>query len=1133
MQYTPEQQAVLDAKGKIIVSASAGSGKTFVMIERMIACILNGCDVDRMLAVTFTKKAAAQMREKIRKKIIERLNTPSVTAEEKERLKRQLTLLPMAEISTIHSFCTRLIRTHFFQADVDGAFEVFGDDDADEKALKNEAIEEVFSAAYDRADPEFLDLLAIYYRKKKDDTFRELILSLYEKLRLHDDYRLTLETIRSGEDDLLDHVAADLFARLKKECRYLSDRLHECYDLLSALGNTKTLQRIEEVGGVLEGLMQQTDYFAACAYTAVHPLTLTKERCVRDKKIAAKREAGVPLTEEEQKKALRQEQLFSLIAQEDYYHKNVIKPMLDELIGNGNREKEGACLDLAQKTARKLVKFILEYDDCYTRFKRERAKLDYTDLELVALKLLLDESIAREVRERFDYVFVDEYQDVNPVQEKLISLVGGAEVFLVGDVKQAIYAFRGSKSEYFTQKEEEYEKVGHALALSANFRSTKGVLDTVNRVFERIMRRETCGIEYAQKPMRGGSQYGDDEGRVQLHLLTEESDGEEEDGRGVYSVLESYRRGGTPVQENTLAKTVYQIIDEEIHSTWFDTDEGSFRPVMYGDIAILSRKKEGKISDIVSYLVANGVPVSSESPTNLCDFPEIRQAIDLLSLLDNPRQDIPLCSALLSDMGGLNNDDLAKIRLSAPNSGFRLAAEGYSKRVGDPLAEKLRTFYQKIEHYARLSHILPASELLIRLLSETGIEAGWLAKERGEACCRRLRMFVKKAEGKNLHRFLEYLKGLNYKIPVCERGGENAVKVGTIHASKGLEYPVVLLVDLDTAFHGADTDEVLVSEKYGPAPKSYDEEKRTVGNTLLRKLIMQESREDELKGEFNLLYVAMTRAKYALHVLIDAEHKGIYDPLYARRFSDLLPWECFETLGEVIERQPSLRRQLILEEPDETLKEEIKNAFAFVYPHAADLTLPVKSSASYILQTEDKQEHYRPHVFLPDPEEEDVEKNRIGTAYHAFLQFASFSADGAEELRRMKKDKVLPAGQLALLSEEKAQKILGMSVFKRLAGADLYREQPFIVRLPAREVMDVASDGETLFQGFIDLLAVSKTGVEVVDYKYSGKDAESIRRFYAPQLRLYRKAVAKILKIKEENIRTTVVNIQRCEEIPL
>lgn len=1131
LQYTAEQQAVLDATGKIIVSASAGSGKTFVMIERMINCILGGCDVDRMLAVTFTKKAATQMREKIRKKIIERINEPSVSAEERERLKEQLKLLPMAEISTIHSFCTRLIRTHFFQADIDGAFEVLGEDDSEEKELKGKAIEEVFAAAYDRADGEFLDLLDLYYRKKKDVAFRDLIQSLYEKLRLNDDYRDRLERLRSGEESILDEVAADLFARLRRECAYLCDRLNECYDYLLDMGNTKTVARIEESVRLLEGIAAQTDYFAACRYAKENPLTLAKERCVWDKKIKEKKEAGLPLNEEEQKKDFYQTKLFSLIGQEDYYRKNIVKPMIEELIESADREKEGACLDRSRETAKKLAKFILEYDECYTAMKRERAKLDYTDLELITLKLLSDESVAAEVRGRFDYIFVDEYQDVNPVQEKIVSLIGGDEIFLVGDVKQAIYAFRGSKSEYFTQKEEEYRKVGHALALSANFRSAQGILDTVNRVFARAMRTDTCGIAYAEKPMSGGSKYGDETGRVRLHLLGEEEK-EESDERGVYSVMDAYRRQLAPQQPSVLAKTVYQIIEQERASTLFDADEGSYRPVRYGDIAILSRKKEGKISSVVFYLMENGIPVSSESQVNLCDFPEVRQAIDILSLLDNAEQDIPLCSALLSDMGGLNNDDLAKIRLSAPNGSFRRAAEGYSRRVGDPIGEKLRAFYERVQGYRFLSHVLSASDLLSRILSETGIEAGWLARERGDECCRRLHAFVEKGEGKNLHRFLEYLRDLDYKIPVSEKNGSDAVRVGTIHSSKGLEYPVVILVDLDTAFHGADRDEVLLSEKYGPAPKSYDREKRTVSATLLRRLIDKESREDELKGELNLLYVAMTRAQYALHVLVDGGDRTVCDPLYARRFSDLLPSDCFDKIGTTQELQPAPRRQLILEEADDELKAEIERAFAFSYPFAADLSLPVKSSASRLLQSEED-EYYRPYVFLPDPEEEAVEKNRVGTAYHAFLQYARFSADGEEELNRMAREKVLPEEQLSLLSAEKTKKILGMPVFKRLSTAELYREQPFLVRLPAKEIMDVPSDRETLFQGFIDLLAVTESGVEIVDYKYSAKSAESLKGFYARQLDLYRKAAAKILRIKEEKIRLTIVNIQRGEEISL
>lgn len=1112
VKYTREQQAVLDADGKIIVSASAGSGKTFVMVERMIEKILAGAAVDKMLALTFTNKAAAQMREKIQKKIVSRLNDEDVTERERAMLKEQLSRLPMAEVSTIHAFCARLIRSHFFLADVDGAFDIIAGDDADGRSLQETAIEQVFSEAYENGEEDFSRLLSVYFKKKKDARLKSVIVDTYRELRSDYGYLAVLQKAAAGDDEgVFDRVAEDFFGRVKAEAEHLLSAIEDLKADLEARKNKTSLAVAEQMIAFLKEAVAKTDYFDFCAVPM--PKFGAKERLKKD-------------ADEEDAR---------LIEATAYYKKLTTEFLKKHLGARASREEEKRRVEKSRALASIVAKYVLRFEEKYAALKKERAKLDYDDLEQITLKILEENpSVRDEYREKFEYVYVDEYQDVNPVQERIVSLVSGENVFLVGDVKQAIYAFRGSKSKYFRMKQEAFEKVGSSLLLSSNFRSAQAILDAVNRVFCRAMTRETSDANYALAPMRGGAGYGENKGRVEVRIAPEIE--KEKSGKGVYSVEEEYFKALSLQADDSLFREILNAIGDELHRAYYSPDEKTFKRVTYGDIAILTRKKNATVSSIVRYLSENGIPVATANKSNACDYPEIRQLADVLSLLDNREQDIPLCSALLSGMGGLTNAELAAIRMryESRRTPFRDCVRMYAAQFDDDVAKKLVKFYERLGRYVTLSHILTAGELIERLIAETGLETEWLSRGDGERRSARLRAFALAAQDKDLHEFLQYLKDLDYDLPVTENAGDDAVKILTMHASKGLEYPVVILCDLESEFHGAERAEVLCSENYAFAPRCYDEEEKIVRGTLLRDLIDLENREDELKGELNILYVAMTRAKYSLQIVLREEKlKGESDPFYARCLADFLPLSCFpDEIVPPAGEAPFRKRQAILCEPDEKTEKEIFRVFSEPYRYAAATTLPVKTSASEMMEN-GEEDYFPAYRIVPteEPGARNVEKTKVGIAYHAFLEHADFSADGAEELVRMRENGILPEEQLALLSAEKCKEILAMSVFRRLQNEETHREAPFTVNLPAREFFENGGEETVLFQGVLDLLAVTPNGVEIVDYKYSARNAESVRMHYTTQIKLYKKATAVILKIKEESIRATIVNIQTGEEI--
>ncbi len=1133
MGFTKEQIRALDAKGKVIVSASAGSGKTTVMIEKIIRLITSGVKVDEILAVTFTNKAAASMKEKLCKALIEEINKPTTKAEDRTALKKQLALVPTADISTIHAYCSKLIRSHFFVAGVDSNFRVIGGEDADGRALKGAALDELFEEGYENGEEAFALLLSQYFRKKKDNALRKVFLDSYNSLRDKADYVGYLKKTAEGytEGDF-EEVSRALFAYYQEKCRYYYELVEDelAYFRTIAKIAPKQITLCEQLMQWLEEYAGAADLFAAAAIPK--PKLAQKQMADKDP--------------EEKKKHV--ERLAHL--------RERIVEAFDKVMNKfDSREVECARFLASGKTAAAIAKYLLRFDEKYAAKKEERGVLDYNDLEHKALALLGVEEVAAEVQRKYRYVFVDEYQDVNPVQEKILSLLSGENVFLVGDIKQAIYGFRGSKSKFFAEKQEELASgAGESLFMKYNFRSASAVLEAVNAQFSLAMTKRVCSVDYARDSyMENGGRYAANSGEVKIYFTGKEKESPPAH-RDVYSVKENTERR---LADSAAAKRLAQIIQEEKKFRYLDDPSApdQKRRVRYGDIAILTRKKAGDIEKEVNMLTALGFPVTTASPVNVCEFGEVKALIDILSLLDNAEQDIPLCSALLSGMGNLTADELGKIRLAYPKaSGFRFACKKYAAEQKTPLGDKLRAFYDYLAKIRIEAQVLSVGEVLAKLLADTQMEAGLLARKNGRACLKRIRRFLEEASsfgGESVHDFLEYLHNLDYNIEYCENGGEDSIKVMTMHSSKGLEFPIVILPNLSQSFQGGRTPDVFVEETFGLAPHAFDEEKMLRHNTVLRRLFKAREERSSIADELNLYYVALTRAEQRLHLLFE-EPTPVPDVRYAKNYADITDfsvWEKYVATDTVFDVPKSVREALT-STAEEREVEAIVRAFDWSYAHTGYENLPVKSSPTQLM-TDGK---YIPAQHFHGQEEEgdetEIERDlavRSGTAYHAFLEhfdFALLLEDGKpvsaatlgilvdEALLRVA-DKV----DCSLLDKEKLVEILSNPVFYGLEDARLYKEQQFLVALPVKDTyakkegMDPAlleKEGEEmLFQGAIDLLAVREDGVLIIDYKYSARGAEALKAHYAPQLHLYKLAVAKILRLPLDKIKCSIVNIRK------
>ena len=1121
MGITKEQRRAIDETGRVIVSAAAGSGKTFVMMQKLIGAIENRVDLDSVLAVTFTKKAAAQMKEKLRKSIIERIkelsdeiikgNAVDENRAKCELLKAQLPKIQTADISTIHSFCARILRTYFYAIDIDGTFDIMASDDAQAMDYKRRVADAMFDAYYEGDDENsqnFKTLLSFYRRSRRDEHLRELIFSGYEELRKSVDYERLLD---------------------RAETLYTEEGFEEICAELSTLADAKYSRLISDIEEFAESFRSSRpeynkifeEMIEACKnsigrdiFSPQFEFFITKKPTLRkDKDSDEDRQADEEFKKFREKAKSRYEAIHGDIS---------------------DRQTEKERFFASGIPAKAYAAILKDFEREYTALKRDENKLDYNDLEHYTLRLLKNGDIANEVRAKYSCVFVDEYQDVNQVQEEIISSIGGENVFLVGDIKQAIYGFRGSESKHFRNKFEAFKSGnGKALKLPNNFRSSDAVLDFVNRIFSDIMTEESCRINYREDGwMEPGGGYPQNYGLAKIHIFGRDEDEGEE--LGVYSVKSV--EGEVPHSRE--ARAVLKIVEEELRGKHFDVGSGKMVQTQPGDICILTRKHNRAAEEIVRILNDSGYSVAGAQGEDITSRPEIRKIVDILSYIDNKQQDIPLATALLSPLGGLSCEELALIRIafkSEKRASFRDCCKWYIKFNNDSIARKLRLFRERIENLRDLAEVFTASEMIDKILEDTNLEAEY---SRGEKL-KNIRRLGQEGEKISVSALLAKLRS-GYEIKAPASSSSDSIKLMTMHASKGLEFPVVILSDICATFKGMEYNEIPLSKNFGFAPKCFDTENMLTYETVLRKLIKESTSKEELENELNLFYVACTRAKCNLHIL--AEEKVEFNPAqvaeantYAKLFDMTYLTEemDLDDGNEESGKSVSGNGEKLENMSDKELYKRINSRFGREYVAANSVNLPVKSSASAILKMGEEDAVCVKQLFGGEGET----GTERGIAYHRFLELCNFGIkdkQGIEgEIESFLNSGLISEEQRSLLDSETLTEILNIPIFGELGGAKLYREQEFLCRLPANEIMDTTAPDKVLIQGAIDLLAKTDTGYKIIDYKYSHKSAEQLIQTYSKQLALYKKAVQVITRTDAERIETVIVNIFRKEQINL
>lgn len=921
MKFTPEQQRVIELhNSNILVSAAAGSGKTAVLVERIIRMICDGehpADIDRLLIVTFTNAAAAEMRERIAAGITARLETDPGN----EHIQKQSALLHNAQITTIDSFSLFLIRNHFNEIGLDPDFRVA--DEGEIKLLQQEVLAQLLEDAYagqfvPEAPEQFHACVEYFCPGGRESVLEQHILNLS---RYAGSFPWPAEWLEERKND---YAAGDMEALVHSDYgQYLTERVNRTVEgCLEKLREVKRLCELPDgpymYGELTEAEIEQLERLTSCKDLEEQA---AKVPTVTFGRLPSKKDDSVDPAKRELAKAIRNSVKDTLSDLSESYFKTPLELAVEQ--GKACREPLRILLDL-----------VLEFDRRLLAAKQERHLIDFSDMEHHALQILLkrekvEESggtgtdrtetkyrivpsdVAMEYRQYFQEILIDEYQDSNLVQEYLLSAISGEEEgrynrFMVGDVKQSIYKFRLARPELFLEKYDTYQETGDLcrIDLAKNFRSRIQVVDAVNDVFSRIMSRQIGGIAYDDKAaLYPGAVYPAQEDPVygsELLLIRKPEKGEREES----GIGEQHAEGaGVLVDYDNVRQLEALAITARIKQLKgslkvMEKSTGELRPVRYSDMVILLRTTSGWDEEFKKILEQQGIPVYITSKTGYFGALEVQELLQFLRVLDNPRQDIPLFGVMQSVFGGFTQEEIAQIRsggeghsrkrmtlyeaLKEVAQSGRTVEEGEEISAGESageeaeLSQKADTFLQRIGHYRDLTPFTSIRDLLQRILDDydylnyvTALPAGSKRRANVEMLLTKASAFEKTSYFGLFHfiRYMEQLEKYDVDYGEADTLDENAdvVRIMSIHKSKGLEFPVVFVSGLSKRFNMQDANQSLIVDMdLGVAVDYVDSVRRIKNKTLRRAVLSAKMKEDNLAEELRVLYVALTRAREKL-----------------------------------------------------------------------------------------------------------------------------------------------------------------------------------------------------------------------------------------------------------------------------
>ena len=1167
VKWTEEQQQAINEKGaNILVAAAAGSGKTAVLVERIINKVINEkIDIDRILVVTFTSAAASEIRERILEAIYKKLEENP----EDTNLQKQINLINKANISTIHSFCLDVIRNNFYELDISSNFRVA--DTTEIELMKYEVLDELFEEKYLSNDKDFEDLINIYTGYRGDEGLQNLVLNIYKFIQsspfpekwLNDKVNLFKNT---NQDFAQTIWGKTILENIEEE---LTEGIMQLQNILKDMKKIDELSKFTKI--IQEDIYNLEDILR---YTNSWDNTLTKINNLVWQKWPTDKKITIDL--KEQAKEVRNKV-------KEIINKSIKKKIAYDSI-QANED-----INEMHVTLTKLKNLLVEFMFKFASKKKEKNVVDFNDIEHFALKILIGENgeateLAKKYREKFQEIAIDEYQDSNLVQEQILTSISkGNNIFMVGDVKQSIYKFRQARPELFLEKYKNYNlkqeisgnSLGLKIQLFKNFRSRENILNITNLVFQNIMSEKVGEIEYNEKEyLNYSAGYKEPEentdyaGKTELHIIDlkekeeifindEEIDEKIEVEKIENSVLE--------------AKFVAKKINELLNSNYmvFDKEQG-YRKITPKDIIILLRATTNIAPIYEKELADLNLPVFSDSSSQYLDTMEIQIIVSILKIINNPIQDIPLVTVLRSPIFAFTDNDLISIRLTDKSCSFYESMIKARLVVNEQLNSKIDNVIYYLEKWKQEEKYLPLDELIWQIYIDTNLINIVGLMPNGAIRQANLKMLFEKAKQfenasfKGLFNFINFidrLKNNNGDLSSAKLIGENenVIRIMSIHKSKGLEFPVVFLCGTGKGFNMRDLNEdILLHQDMGIGPKLIDFERRIEYDTLAKEAIKLKIKLETLSEEQRILYVALTRAKEKLIITgiskdlekdfkqkrellqIYNENMNIIDYKLVKKYKTYLDWLELvylknenkitdiatlytytktdlekELNNKEQEKLNNIKEKIFENTKDLKDTENIKEILNWKYRYKKSSEIPTKTAVTRLKAEEDKKIELTEIPKFMEKEKK-ITPAEKGTLMHLCMQRLNEKQTSTKEtikqmIQSLVLKEIITTTEADAINIDTLYKYTKSALWNDLSKAkEIHKEQPFYINIPAKEIYEnIETDENILVQGIIDLYYISEDNkLILIDYKtdYVKKPEELINK-YKTQLSIYKKAL--------------------------
>ena len=1224
VKWTNEQkQAIYEKGSNILVAAAAGSGKTAVLVERIINKIINEkIDIDRLLVVTFTNAAAAEMRERVLEAIYKKLDeTP-----ENENLQRQITLLNKASICTIDSFCLDVVRNHFYELEnISPNFRIA--DTTEIELLKQEVLEDIFEEKYERKEEDFTELINTYTSYRDDTPLKDLILKIYTYIQSNPfpnqwlNEKIEMFNIQDLEGDFSKNPWGEIL--LKEVEEELIDNINTLKEQEQNLARSPELEKytktLSDDIDKLEMLKVNLNSWDK-AYEIYTNLTFaTWPRQKIDSAI------------KDQAKLVR-----------DDIKKKVTKKLNKIFIYNS----EEANQDIADMypVLVKLKHLIFQFGEEFSKRKRNKNIVDFNDIEHLALNILIKNEdgkvepteVAKTYKEKFIEIAIDEYQDSNMVQEYILTAISnGNNIFMVGDVKQSIYKFRQAMPDLFLSKYKTYKLKENKkddddlkIQLFKNFRSRANVLDFTNLIFQDIMSENLGEIDYTKEEyLNLGASYEETSQRLETEIdvidLKEKEDlAPEEEARGTEESQDNddaeetaeERVEDIQAEARFVANKIKSLV--ESHFQVFDRKISGFRDVQYKDIVILLRSTKVNAPIFEEEIINLGMPVFSESSQEYLDSIEIQTIMSLLKIIDNPIQDIPLVTVLRSHIGNFTDDELVEIRLSDKYDNFYTAMQKARINVSKELKEKIDKFFENLEKWRKEKEYLALDEFIWKLYSDTHYYTYVGLMPNGDLRQANLKMLFERAKQyetasfKGLYNFIQFIEKLHIgsnDLGAAKLIGENddVIRIMSIHKSKGLEFPVVFLSATGKQFNLMDLNQnILLHQELGIGVKYIDYERQVQYDTLTKEAIRNKILTETLSEEMRILYVALTRAKEKLYITglkrdyekeieniqkqVSRYHKvnDKINYILVKKYKKYLDWillvylyekenkehlltlnvwnkqELLKSFAKPKEEVVDIKKQLENTTVPKEEVEKIDMILEYTYTHQLATTIPTMTSVTKIKQMKAEQksntdrkfnieddrtnqiEHqltFNKPNFTREDKDDIITPAQKGTLVHMCMQRLDETKEYTlEKIQNMIEDllkkKIITEKEARSINSYKVFEFTKSKIWREVKTAKkVYKERPFFINIPAKEIYSKDLEEEILVQGIIDLYYINQNNeVILVDYKTDyvekGKESQLVEK-YILQLELYKKALEESLQRKVD--KTYIYSVYLGKEIEI